>query len=269
MADTDLVQDEQQPLQEQPKEQQPETDPYIDKALELGWRPQEDWDGAPEEFIDAKEFVRRQPLFDKISGLSRQVKQLDEALKAFKVHHNKVKETEYNRAFEQIKQAHRRALAEGETEQALALADKMDEIATQKEEFEQEAQQQFKNAPQAPDPTFTKWVSENNWYQKDRAMTAYADKLGVELHQQGYPNDEVLRMVTKEVRTEFKHKFTNPKREQPSAVEAGGRKPDKSGSKLDTSGMPEQDVQIMNKLIRSGVMTKEEYLAEYKQVQGR
>lgn len=261
------VQDEQQPLQE-PQTEQQQTDPYVEKALELGWRPQEEWDGAPEEFIDAKEFVRRQPLFDKISGLSKHVKQLEGALEAFKIHHTRVKETEYNRALEQLKKARRQAIADGEAEQALQIEDKIDEIETQKEEFEQEFQKQTKPATASPDPAFTKWVSENNWYQKDKAMTAFADKLGVELHQQGYTNEEVLKMVTKEVRSEFKHKFTNPKRETPSAVEAGGRKVVKTTSDLDTSGMSDQDIQIMNKLVRSGAMTKEEYIKEYKRVQG-
>lgn len=239
-------------------------DPFETKALEMGWRPQEEWEGDPEDFVDAKEYVRRQPLFDKISGLNKHVKKLEQALEAFKVHHSRVKETEYNRALDQLKLARRQALRDGETDQALALEDKMDEIQAQKKEFEESLPSTPQNAE--AHPTFVAWRQQNTWYQKDRAMTAFADKLGVELHQQGLSPDEVLSQITKEIRTEFKHKFTNPKRDAPSAVEGSSRKTTKSSE--DSFSMPEADRRVMEKLIRAGAMTKEEYIKEYKRVQG-
>lgn len=246
------------------EQEQVQPDPFVEKATEMGWRPQEEWDGAPEDFIDAKEFVRRQPLFDKISGLSKTVKQLEQALDAFKVHHSRVKETEYNRALEQLKKARRQAIADGEAEQALQLEDKIEDIEGQKQAFEEELRKQPSTSP---DPAFTSWMNSNPWYQKDRAMTAFADKLGIELKQSGMSNAEILAEVTKEVKEEFKHKFKNPKRDAPSAVEGGARKAVKTASETDTSGMSEQDIQIMNRIVRSGAMTKEEYLKEYKSLQ--
>ena len=98
-------------------------------------------------------------------------------------------------------------------------------------------------------------------------MTAFADQFGIELKQSGMSNEDILIEVSKEVRKEFKHKFTNPKRETPSAVEAGGRKVAKATNENDTSNMTEQDIQIMNRIVRSGAMTKDEYLKEYKSLQ--
>mgnify|MGYP000971805459 FL=1 len=43
---------------------QDNTPQYTDlevKAMNMGWRPMEEFDGPEEEFIDAKEFVRRAP----------------------------------------------------------------------------------------------------------------------------------------------------------------------------------------------------------------
>ena len=77
--------------------------PIEEKALEMGWRPQEEWDGEPEDFIDAKEFVRRQPLFDKIEQTTKALKDLKKGHEALIQHHLKVKETEYNRALETLK----------------------------------------------------------------------------------------------------------------------------------------------------------------------
>lgn len=46
--------------------EKPAPAPYEAKALEMGWRPKEEWDGPEEDFIDAKEYVRRKSLFEKI-----------------------------------------------------------------------------------------------------------------------------------------------------------------------------------------------------------
>jgi len=248
--------------QEPEVKQEVKVDPYVEKATEMGWRPQEEWEGAPEDFIDAKEYVRRKPLFEKIEHQSKKIKQVEQALQALKTHHDRVKETEYNRAMKQLTDAKRQALRDGETDQALMLEDKIDEIKEQKAEYDQSMQQV--NVPtEKVNPAFIEWQQENTWYQKDRAMTAFADKLGVELHAEGYSPDEVLRRVSREVKDEFKHKFTNPKRDGPSAVEGGSRKSVKTLSD-DTSDMPEEDVRMMNKIVRSGIMTKEQYIKEYK-----
>lgn len=239
-------------------------DPFEAKAMEMGWRPQEEWEGDPEDFVDAKEYVRRQPLFDKISSLNKQLKKLEQGMEAFKVHHKRVKDSEFQRAYDALKLAKRQALRDGETDQVLALEDKLEEIQAQHKEFEESLPETPKTAE--AHPAFVAWRQQNAWYQKDRAMTAFADKLGVELHQQGLSPDEVLQQITKEIRTEFKHKFTNPKRDTPSPVEGGSRKATKSSE--DSFSMPEDDKRIMDKLIRSGAMTKEEYIKEYKRVQG-
>lgn len=252
---------------EQVQEKEVHTDPYVEKALELGWRPEEEWDGSPEDFIDAKEFVRRQPLFDKISGLSKHVKNLEQSFEALKQHHTRVKEVEFQRAVDTLQKARRQAMRDGETEQALAIEEKIEDIQSQKQEFEELQKEQ--PSPQAPNPAFVSWMEQNKWYQKDDAMTAYADTLGVKLKQQGLDNDEILKRVTVEVRKEFKHKFTNPKRDSASSVEGGSRKP-AAGNKLSDveNSMSEQDRSMMNKLIRSGALTKEQYLEEFQRIQG-
>ncbi len=238
-------------------------DPITERALEMGWRPETEWDGAPEDFIEAKEFVRRKPLFEKIEHQSKELKQLRQAFEAFKTHHTKVKETEYNRALKQLKDARRQALSEGETDRALVLEDKIEEIQEQKQEFDQAAT--VAPTDNTPRPEFVRWTSENQWYGKDRAMTSYADRLGVELAQQGMHPEEVLREITREMKKEFSHKFTNPKRNAPGAVESGSRRGVASEPEFTLS---EDETRIMNRMVRAGAMTKEAYIAELKKVRG-
>lgn len=249
--------------QEQAPEQK--TDIFTERAMELGWRPQEEWQGAPEDFIDAKEFVRRQPLFEKIEHQSREMKALRSAFDAFKTHHSKVKEVEYNRALAALKAEKRRALSDGETERALVIEDKIDEIQGQKEQFEQDtASIQVEETPTTR-PEFVRWTNENSWYGKDRAMTAFADKLGVELAREGYSPSEVLSQVTKEIKQEFKHKFTNVRRDRAGAVEGGSRA---SATTESDFSMSDDERRIMNRLVSAGAMSKEDYLKELKRVRG-
>jgi len=241
------------------------SDPLTERALEMGWRPETEWDGAPEDFIEAKEFVRRKPLFEKIEHQSKELKQLRQAFDAFKTHHTKVKETEYNRALKQLKDARRQALSEGETDRAMVLEDKIDEIQEQKQEFDQSAQTAQVQTDNSPRPEFVRWTSENNWYGKDRAMTSYADRLGVELAGQGMHPEEVLREITREMKKEFAHKFTNPKRDAPGAVEGGSRRANISEPAFSLS---EDETRIMNRMVRAGAMSKEDYIKELKKVRG-
>lgn len=256
------LEQEVQTEQQKASEQTPQQDPIVAKAMEMGWRPQEEWQGDPEDFVDAKEFVQRQPLFDKISGLNKSLKRLEGAFEALKLHHSRVKETEYNRALEQLKLARRQALRDGETEQALALEDKMDEIEAQKKEFE-ESLPDTPAASNEPHPAFVEWRKSNSWYQQDEAMTAFADELGVSLHKRGFSPEKVMETITKEVRAKFAYKFKNPKREAPSNVESGTRKSGGGSKKLDTSGMPAEHLRIMKTLVASGAISEEEYLEQY------
>jgi hypothetical protein len=81
------------------------------KALELGWRPKSEFHGAEDEFIDAKEFVRRQPLFDKIEAQSRQLKTVTRTLNELKEHYTKVNEAAYNRAISELREQRKEALS--------------------------------------------------------------------------------------------------------------------------------------------------------------
>jgi hypothetical protein len=250
------------------QKEQPAVDPFTERAMELGWRPQEEWTGAPEDFIDAKEFVRRQPLFEKIDHQSKELRALKQAFDAFKTHHSKVKEAEYNRALAALKAEKRRALSDGETERALVIEDKMEEIQEQKTQFEQEAASVPETDAATLRPEFVRWTQENTWYNSDRAMTAYADKLGIELRNEGYSPPEILERVSREVKKEFAHKFKNPARERAGSVEGGSRMQSNAEPEFK---MSDDERRIMNRMLAAGNLgiTKEQYIAELKSMKER
>lgn len=235
------------------------------KAIEQGWRPKEDFEGDEAEFIDAPEFVRRGELFSKIEHQSKEVKQLRQALEALKDHHSKTKETEYKRALKQLEASRRAAVVDGEHETAFAIEEKIKEVQEEKQEFDAQVQSIPTAAAQA-DPVFTSWQANNSWYGKDKAMTVLADELGKEYRQEvlagAMTKEDVFNKIAKEVRSEFKHKFQNPKTERGSAVESSSR-----GGRSNYSGgfqLSDDERTIMRKFVSSGVMTEKEYVAELK-----
>jgi hypothetical protein len=87
----------------------------------------------------------------------------------------------------------------------------------------------------------------------------------VELAQKGWAPEEVLREVTREVKKEFEHKFKNPNRERGSGVESSTRRGSTSTAAF---ALSDEETQIMNRMVRAGAMTKDEYISELKKVRG-
>lgn len=238
------------------------------KAIDQGWIPKDQFDGDPEEFIDAAEFVRRGELFKKIESQSKELKAVRKALEALGQHHSKVKEIEYERALKSLKDARKQAIVEGDPERALALEDKIDEVKAEKEQMvaDTAAAAQVEEA-EGYNPLMQSWVERNQWYEDDDVMRAAADGLGFKLHKQGHSPEEVLDLVEKKIRKEFAHKFTNPARNKPSAVEPSTRQG--TGTK-DTFKLSAEEEQIMRKIVSvTPNYTEADYIKELKAIKSR
>src|SRR3990172_13012748 len=68
------------------------------RAMSMGWRPKDEWRGDEVDFIEAGEFVRRKPLFDKIDSTNKRLRDVEQSLNQLAHHHAQVKETEFQRA---------------------------------------------------------------------------------------------------------------------------------------------------------------------------
>jgi hypothetical protein len=233
--------------------------------MDMGWRPREEFDGTDDDFIDAKEFVRRQPLFDKIDHLSRQHKATVQALNDLKTHYTKVKETEYNRALADLKKERKEALREGDADRFEELDDEIDRI----EEAAKEIKTVAESRPEpVTHPEFVAWLSRNPWYNTTAHMRVFADDVGTKLAATGLEPAEVLKRVEKAVREEFPNKFRNPNKDTAPAVESSGNKGTKSGKGFSEADLDDRERKVMTSLVRQKIMTKEEYLADLKKIKG-
>ena len=245
--------------------QQPQAPAYEEKAREQGWVPKEEWTGDPDKWRPAREFVDRGELFSKIDSMSRELKDAKRTLKMMQDHHAKVKESEYNRAVEDLKALQKKHLEEGNSDGYLETTELLTDIRAEQRAREAVAQA----APKTQDPRFIDWLGKNDWYNKDKEMHEYADAVGLGYAQQnpGLAPEEVLGYVTQQVKGRFRERFVNPNRNKPSAVEGGAtttKSPNKGAVEL-----TEEERKVMNTFVRAGVMTKEAYIDEIKKLRGK
>lgn len=244
-----------------------ELTPTQQEALNQGWVPKDDFDGDPEKWVEAGEFLRRGELFRKIESQSREMKELKKALNELAKHNSKIREVEYQRALDSLKQEKKTALSEGDADKVVEIDDRIDLVKAQQRQQAQEVVQQAQQQVQEIHPELRNWMNKNPWYEQTASMRGWADARGVELAQEGKSPNEVLSILEKEVKTRFSEKFHNPNRDKPGAVEPPVRnRAAKASVEFELSDVEKQ---VMNTLIKSGTLTKEEYIEQLKAVKDR
>lgn len=231
------------------------------RAVEMGWRPKDEWEGDPAKWRSAELFVELQPFYEKIESLSKQnknhKKQMEQVAKDMMV----IKDQAYQKALAELRSERQTALEEGDFARATVLEDKMDLVKEERQQTKQ-AMTQAVEDKQEEAVAFVEWKTRNTWYNRDEDLKDWADARGIRLHQSGMSPDEVLGQLEKEVRTRFPEKFTNPNRNKPGAVESGNR----GSARAEKVSMTPEEKRIMDTIIRSTGMSEADYLKEYKSV---
>ncbi len=229
-----------------------------------GWVPLEEWQGDPEDWTDAKEFVKRGELFHKISNQSSEIKELKKAIGSLMEHHHKVKETEFTRALDYLRQQKKVALEEGDADKLLAVDDAIDKLKEEQQEAKQEAKVEQKAGPT---PVFVSWAAQNPWYVKDPELREYADEIGVLLYKKAggaVAEEDLYKQVKQRVMRAFPEKFKGQGTKTPGVEGATSSQP----SKADNFKLTEDEERVMKTFVRSGVMTKDQYITDLKRVKG-
>lgn len=234
------------------------------QAIDMGWRPKEEWNGSEDDFIDAKSFVRNKSLFDKINSLGKRIKDQESTISMLKEHHSKVEEATRAQVITELKRAKKTALEEGDADKVIEI----DDAIAQQRAIETFEKSQAKQQPEGLHPEFTSWVERNTWYAQDSELREEADVLGF-AYKQRNPNkepNEVLDYVSKQVKKLYPEKFKNPNRSAPSMVEGTNKQKGKTES--DGFVLTEEEERVMKNFVRNGIMSKEDYVKEIKKVRG-
>jgi len=236
------------------------------KALELGWRNKDQFDGDPEDFIDATEFVRRQPLFDKIGNVSKELRETKKALQVLQTHYTKVREVEYQNALKALKSEKKAALESGDADALIEIDDRIAETKA-REQIQRVQQEQQVNEPH---PNFINWIQRNTWYKANAEMKVVADQIGTAFaaSNEGVDPEQVLVYVEKRIRKLYPEEFANQNRSRPTAVETSSPQGRSTSGSNTEYKLTEDERSVMNTLVRNGTMTKEEYIADLKKIKG-
>jgi len=226
------------------------------EAMKFGWKPKDEWEGDPDEWVPARVFNQRGELFGEIKSLKHKVREQDLAFQQMQKMLEKASESEYKRAMDDLKRQKREALEMADHDTVMQIDEQIDQA---KEQYKSSTAQ-----PQAQaNPTFDDWRDKNIWYVEDDDMASFADTAGA-LYAQRNPQAEyskVLEHVTKQVKKAFPEKFSNQNRSQESKVEGAsnsGSKRTVNKNKITVKDLSEDDRRVVTALIRSGAIKDEQ-----------
>lgn len=194
------------------------------EARRAGWKPKDDFDGDPDEWVTARQFVRNGEYLKKIHNSNRKIKKLEDTIGALANQHKKIFDAGYEKAKRELKSQYRQALKEGDDSVAEQVEEQLDALDKKyKEEVKTYDVAKPDPAQNNVHPDFANWVKDNDWFIKEPTMRAHAEIVGVAYAQEneGISNVEVYDYVTKEMKKRYPEKFptTEHKRERPNTVE--------------------------------------------------
>lgn len=235
-------------------------DPHETKARAGGWKPQEEWEGDPDKWYDARTFNMRGEMIHEIKDSRKQINELTNAVKQLYEQQKQAREAGYKQAIDELKQQKKQALLDGDVDRVLELDDKIDEA---KQDFKAEAKE-AKQDVQGVNPSFVSWVQKNDWYTKDLEMHDFADKAGI-FYKQSNPNssfEDMLEYVESQVKKKFSGNFNEGSKKQVQTVESGGNTGTMRSSKkgLTVSDLSEAERNTMRTMMRVAGLTEQEYL---------
>lgn len=239
----------------------------MDKAIKQGWRPIDEWEGDPDDWVDYKEFNFRGELMERIRAQSKELNEFKKTAKEFKDHYQKVKETAYKEALQELKAAKRDALEEQDYDRVVELDEQIQEVKEKSKEASRE--EVTTNEP----PAFVQyWLKENSWYETDRVMRMASEAIAQELVESNpeLQTDQaaLLDEVAKRVRKEFPHKF-QVKNTTPSKTTTSTAPASKASKSNPSVNLSRQEQEVAERFVKLGfVSSVEEYAKSLKTVQG-
>jgi len=238
-----------------------------DRAREQGWLPESEYDGDKSKWVSAETFLAKGELIAKIESIGKELKNTKKAMHMLQDHHAKVKEAEFTRAVNYLKQQKKQAYESGDVDKIIEIDEQISSVKeTQKQQAIVLAQQE-RNEPEVH-PNFIAWAEKNSWYNTDMELREASDAIGL-AHAKANPNkspEEILDYVSRKIKSSYPEKFSNPNRDKSSSVEGAGSSA--RTKKVADFDMSEDEVKVMNTFVRQGIMTKDEYMKELKSIKG-
>lgn len=253
--------------------EQPQYTVSEQQAMATGWKPKDQWDGDPDDWVPARQYIKNGELFGRINSYKNKIVNLEKTVGELVKHNEKIYETGYKDAIDTLKQERKQALREGDTERVLELEERAEALQQEYEEKKQDFKQSVQTPQVATNPIFDEWLANNPWYEQDAALHGYADgeaRTLVEASQRAgkvVDYDKLLVEVSRKVRDKFPEKF-GMREKMPSAVTKGDEPTTRRASSSDNYKLTPMEEEIFKTLEKSG-LTKEKYVEDLKKVKAR
>lgn len=249
-------------VEETPEEEVEENEiDYEETAKAKGWRPIDDFDGDKSEFVSAEEFVKREPLFNKIKSQSKELKEMRRTVDAMATHFKKQTELEVKKAINELKAKRREAIELGDSDQ-------VDEIDSQIEETKKQ-NQETQESPSIPTEV-SDWIAENSWFEKDTELKEFAIAFN-QAYINNHPNDLKKSLVetTKAVKVAFPDKFVKKESKPPVSAVEGGVTPEsgKKGNKYTLGRLSDEQKLVYEQMVkRHKVVSHDEFFKSLEEI---
>lgn len=234
------------------------------EASKMGWTPKEQFKGDPAKWRPADEFVERGknmlPIVQAtVKRQERELSELRTTVQDFAAHMSKTEQRAYDRALADLKAQRAAAIAAGDGE----TFEKVDEAITDLNKEVQAKAVKAAPAKAEDDPVYAEWEGRNTWL-KDPKMSAFGTAAANYLRSTGETAQgaEFLELVTKEVKTKFPDKFTNPRREVAPAVEGAAPAARKGGKSY--ADMPADARAACDRMAKNGYGSDAKAMGEFK-----
>lgn len=235
---------------------------FEQEARQEGWRPQEDWKGDPEKWVNAETFVERG---EKISGILKQkvdrlageIQHLKQSNQKFGEYHKKTIENERKEAKTEIQRLETllsKAVDDGDGQTFTQVNRKIDSLKTNMPE----------DVPEfSIDPLEAQWLGSNPWYNQDQQLRIFADGVSNQVDLEGFNGQARLDEISRRTKEAFPDKFENPNRQREDAVGDGAPIADAPVKEKTYKNLPKDAKAACDEFVSDGFMTKEEYVKQY------
>lgn len=257
----DIGDDEIETKDESKKE--PEVLSVEDLAMKIGWNPNHESDDR--EFLSAADYILKSKEIQATASKtlkkqSREMMELKNAFKALEEHNKavyKAQTTQLKNEIAELRARRKEADEEGNHILVNQLDGQIKEMSDIPTELPETGQQLH--------PAFQPWLDDNDWYENDDELRAYADMVGEQpeyraIAQKDYP--QFLKKVEGAVKKVFSEKFKPAPKPTRAPVEPATQRSLKSGNKLSYNNLTRDQQDICDQFVKLGVMTREKYLED-------
>lgn len=262
--ETEAEETEAEEVEEQEEQEQQQAGPSVEAlASELGWAPEDQWRGNPDEWVDAATFIRqgRDILKKTLSRQDTELSEVKKTLGEFKEYHQGVEERAYKRAKADLERQRREAVAEGDVEEVDRIQSELDSLPEPSKTEEPDKGNGQANPDN--DPNFIAFRSQNPWYGKDYFLTAKANEIAPVVGNAGFQGQAFYDEIARAVRSEFPDKFRNPARARKSSVEGSSGTSRKKGGERGYEDLPPDAKAACDRFVNQGLLTRDEYVKDY------